>query len=67
VKLNWNFMLFAFLTAIALSGVGCSGVNTGASVSPAEFFVPGLLKADPPKASPLVLPAETYKQFAVAR
>jgi len=60
-------MLFAFLAALALSGVGCSGINTGASVSPASFFLPGLLKADPPKADPSALPVETPKQFALAR
>jgi hypothetical protein len=26
---------------------GCGGINTTQSVSPASFFLPGLLKADP--------------------
>jgi hypothetical protein len=29
---------------------GCSGINTTHSVSPASFFMPGLLQADPPAA-----------------
>jgi len=32
--------------ALLLCG-GCSGINTTQSVSPATFFLPGLLKADP--------------------
>jgi hypothetical protein len=59
-------MLFVVLPVLALSGVGCSGINAGGSVSPATFFLPGLLKADPPKTNPLVLPVETPKQSALA-
>jgi hypothetical protein len=66
VKLNWNFILFAILPVLALSGAGCSGINAGGSVSPATFLLPGLMKADPPKANPLVLPAETPKQSVLA-
>lgn len=33
--------------ALALGSAGCSGINTSQSVSPASFFLPGLLKADP--------------------
>ena len=55
------------LAVIALLSAGCSGINTGTSVSPASFFLPGLLKADPPKPNPSVLPAETPKQYACVR
>jgi hypothetical protein len=60
-------MLFACLTAMALSTAGCAGINTGGSVSPASFFLPGLMKAEPPKADPLVAPVEPDQQFALAR
>jgi hypothetical protein len=39
-----------FASALALVCAGCSGVNTGATVSPMDFLLPGvghLLKADP--------------------
>jgi hypothetical protein len=29
---------------------GCSGINASHSISPASFFLPGLLQADPPPA-----------------
>ena len=35
--------MLAFLT---LFGASCSGINAGTTVSPASFFLPGLLKAD---------------------
>ena len=47
----------ALLTATALLGAGCGGINASQSVSPASFFLPGLLKACPPSTNsmPVVL------------
>lgn len=45
--------LLALMAAIL---TGCSGINTGASVSPLDFFLPGLLQNRP--ASP-ASPVET--------
>lgn len=42
----------AAVLALLVLGAGCSGINTTGSVSPASFFLPGLLKADPPPAHP---------------
>jgi hypothetical protein len=57
--------MLAFLT---LCGAGCSGINTGTTVSPASFFLPGLLKNDvpPPTNAPVSLP-ETPNEFALAK
>jgi hypothetical protein len=49
VRLNWNFLSLAMLMALALASAGCSGINTGTSVSPMDFLLPGaghFLKAD---------------------
>ncbi|HTJ00798.1 MAG TPA: hypothetical protein VL527_18090 [Dongiaceae bacterium] len=35
-----------------LLGSGCGGINASQSVSPASFFLPGLMQADPPAAAP---------------
>jgi hypothetical protein len=43
-------LLLAMLVVFALSGAGCSGINTGTSVSPLDFLLPGaghFIKADP--------------------
>jgi hypothetical protein len=51
VRLNGKFFWLAVPVAVALLAAGCSGINTGASVSPASFFLPGILKNDPPAAT----------------
>jgi hypothetical protein len=50
-----SLALAAVLTLLALA-TGCGGFNGSYSASPASFFLPGLLKADPVKEqSPSVL------------
>ena len=47
----------AMLAAVALLGAGCGGINASQSVSPASFFLPGLIKYCPActNSAPLVL------------
>ena len=49
----------AMLLAAALLGAGCGGINATQTISPASFFLPGLLKASPPStnSTPFVLDA----------
>ena len=56
------------LVFLTLAGAGCSGINTGATVSPATFFLPVLMKADPPAATnaPVAVSAP-FQQLAQAR
>ena len=54
VRLNWCSKWLAMpvlLAALGFLGAGCGGINASQSVSPASFFLPGLLKADPPVAT----------------
>ena len=34
--------------AVAAGGAGCGGINASKSVSPLDFFLPGVMKASPP-------------------
>lgn len=46
------------LAVFALFAAGCSGINTGATVSPLDFFLPGMghfLKVAPPATNAPVL------------
>jgi hypothetical protein len=54
------------LVALLLPAVGCGGLRASYSVSPASFFLPGLLQADPPPADPNrdLPPAVPVKEFA---
>jgi len=40
-------------------GAGCSGINHTQSVSPATFFLPGLLQVEPPPPHPDLIPPTT--------
>jgi hypothetical protein len=50
MRLNWKILRLAAVPALMLLGAGCAGLNASQSFSPATFFLPGLLKADPPPA-----------------
>ncbi len=59
----------AMLPAVALLGAGCGGINASQSVSPASFFLPGLLKACPPctNSAPFVLIETSANEIASVR
>ncbi|MGA3285132.1 MAG: hypothetical protein ABSD57_11835 [Verrucomicrobiota bacterium] len=67
MRLNGNFLWLAMLMALALCSAGCGGINASQSVSPASFFLPGLMKADPSSTNaPAALP-ENSKEVALTR
>jgi len=56
------------LAAMALSLMGCGGVNVGGSVSPATFFLPGAMNAPAPKTgAPMIASQPIKQQLAQAR
>jgi hypothetical protein len=62
--LNRNLLRLAMLAMFALCVAGCAGIHQSGSVSPATFFLPGIMKAGPPKTgNPVSLP-EPAKEFA---
>jgi hypothetical protein len=47
VRLNWKILWLAIvLMPLSFLTGGCGGVNAGTTVSPASFFLPGLLRND---------------------
>jgi hypothetical protein len=63
-------MLFTFLAAMALSGAGCSGINTGTSVSPLDFLLPGMghfIRADPAQTNAPVSFPETSTEIEITK
>jgi len=57
--------LAACLILLVVAATGCSGINASKSISPLDFILPGLMKADPPPAQPdHPLPAESITQVA---
>ena len=57
VKWNWQWIQAASLLAVLALGAGCGGIRGSGSVSPASFFIPGLLKYDAPAPQDSILPA----------
>ena len=54
----------ALLMAVALLGAGCGGFNTTQNVSPATFFLPGILQANPPATNGLpVVAVENFTEL----
>jgi hypothetical protein len=49
VKLNWKLFQVAALTSAAIFSAGCGGFAAAPSVSPASFFLPGLVQKTPEK------------------
>jgi hypothetical protein len=67
VKLHWKFLKYLLLPALMLVVLtGCGGINASHSVSPASFFLPGILKAEPkdPSQDITVPPGEPVQQVA---
>jgi len=69
VTLKRKSVRFVVVAALLTLTVGCSGINHTQSFSPASFFLPGLLKADPPPATnDVTLPEPpAARQVALAR
>ena len=67
MKSNWNFLLLPVVMAVLmLIGAGCGGINSGTSVSPASFFLPGLLRNDTSTNAPAQAP-DTSDEVASTR
>jgi hypothetical protein len=47
VRILAKFLALAVMAGCVVLGSGCSGINTGTSVSPASFLLPGIMRADP--------------------
>jgi len=69
VKLTWLLIWLTAVPMLLLLGTGCGGINANGSISPASFFLPGLMqnrpKADQNKnivSHPPAAPAQTVDQ-----
>jgi len=48
VRLIWHILTLVALAALPLAMTGCGGIQASKSVSPASFFLPGIMMAEPP-------------------
>ena len=47
VRIRWNILCLALLATFALMLAGCGGISASRTVSPLDFLLPGIIKADP--------------------
>lgn len=52
VTAKWNFIRGAMGVILLLGTAGCGGISASKSVSPLDFFLPGLIQNQPQPAQP---------------
>jgi hypothetical protein len=53
VRIHRKFWALAAFPVLLILGSGCGGISASQSISPATFFMPGLMQATPPTVDPL--------------
>jgi len=57
----------ALLAALPLLMTGCGGISASRTVSPLDFLLPGILRADPPQTNAPVVLAKNPVEIASNR
>ena len=65
VKWDWKCIRTLALLAVVACGAGCSGIRASHSISPASFFLPGLLKNEAPTPRDSIPAAPPGKMLAL--
>jgi hypothetical protein len=67
VRIRWRFFFLAALATGSLLSAGCGGISASKTISPLDFLLPGIIKADPPQTNAPVVLAKTSIEVASAR
>jgi hypothetical protein len=70
VKFSSKYIPLVVVLALALPCAGCGGFQASRSVSPLDFILPGILKADPAQPDQqhnTVPPTQPNRQLALAK
>jgi hypothetical protein len=65
-KWNWKWLRLGGLLAVFVFGTGCSGIHASKSISPLDFFLPGIMKNDPAP-SPESIPSSSAGELLAQR
>ena len=57
VRISWKILSLALMAAGSLLLAGCGGISAAQTISPLDFLLPGILKADPPQTNAPVVVA----------
>jgi hypothetical protein len=67
VRISWKFPGLALLLAAPLLLAGCGGISASRTVSPLDFLLPGILRADPPATNAPAILVRDAVQIASVR
>jgi hypothetical protein len=67
VRISWKILGLALTAAGSLLLAGCGGLAASQTISPLDFLLPGILKADPPQTNAPVMLAQPAVELAAAR
>jgi hypothetical protein len=67
VRISWKILGLALCAAGSLLLGGCGGLAASQTISPLDFLLPGILKADPPQTNAPVVVAQEPVEIASVR
>jgi hypothetical protein len=67
VRISWKYPCLALLMAAPLLLAGCGGISASRTISPLDFLLPGLIKADPPQTNAPVVLVRSSIEVATVR
>jgi hypothetical protein len=67
VRISWKFLCLATLSAGSLLLAGCGGVSASRTVSPLDFLLPGIIRADSPQTNAPVAMVQNPVEIASVR
>jgi len=67
VRISRNLLFLALLAASSALLAGCGGLSAAQTVSPLDFLLPGILKADPPRTNAPALFVKDSVEMATVR
>ena len=67
VRISWKFLYLALWSGGSMLLAGCGGISASRTVSPLDFILPGIIKADPPQTNAPVAAIQAPVEIASAR
>jgi hypothetical protein len=66
VKRNWKWFRALALVGLLALGTGCSGIHASKSISPLDFFLPGIMQNETPAPQESIPPSHPAELLAQA-
>jgi hypothetical protein len=67
VRISWKFLALALVGTGSLLLAGCGGISASRTISPLDFLLPGILRADPPQTNAPVMFTKSSIEVASVR